>query len=241
MNNRVFVSGGSKGIGSAIAEKLASENYFVFIGYKSNKLKAEEVVERIRELNGEAKAIYCDVSDRGSIKSAFNETVSIDILINNAAIAQPKPFLEITDPEWEEMLSTNLQGAFRCSQEVIPSMLKNKWGRIINISSIGGQWGGTNQVHYASAKAGLISLTMSLAKMYSNKGITTNAISPGIVKTEMTSWISGDEEKSLINNIPAGRFAASFEIAEVVSFLASKRSSYITGQTINVNGGMLFN
>ena len=134
-----------------------------------------------------------------------------------------------------------MQGAFRCSQEVIPSMLKNKWGRIINISSIGGQWGGTNQVHYASAKAGLISLTMSLAKMYSNKGITTNAISPGIVKTEMTSWISGDEEKSLINTIPAGRFAASVEIAEVVSFLASKRSSYITGQTINVNGGMLFN
>ena len=239
MNKTVFISGGSQGIGKAIAEKLAIENYHVIVGYKSNKIKAEEVVNKIKNSNGDAIAIYCDISERVSIKKVFNEIGNIDILINNAGIAQPKNFLDISDEDWSKMLSVNLQGAFRCSQEAIPGMIKNKWGRIINIASIGGQWGGVNQVHYASAKAGLIGLTMSLARIYSGSGITSNAISPGIIKTEMTSWIKDNNKNSILKDIPIGRFGFPNEIAEVVSFLASNHSSYITGQTINVNGGML--
>tara|TARA_Y200000002_G_C22683921_1_gene665187 strand:- start:2129 stop:2854 length:726 start_codon:yes stop_codon:yes gene_type:complete len=239
MNKTVFITGGSQGIGKAIVERLANENYYVIVGYKSNKKKAEAIVNKIKKSNSEAIAIYCDLSDRKSIKKVFNEIGNIDILINNAAISQPKKFLDISDKDWSKMLSVNLQGAFICSQEAIPGMIKNKWGRIINIASIGGQWGGVNQVHYASAKAGLIGLTMSLARIYSGSGITSNAISPGIITTEMTSWIKDNNKNSILKDIPIGRFGFPNEIAEVVSFLASNHSSYITGQTINVNGGML--
>ncbi|WP_415303462.1 3-oxoacyl-ACP reductase family protein [Candidatus Pelagibacter sp. Uisw_090] len=239
MNKTVFITGGSQGIGKAIVERLANENYYVIVGYKSNKKKAEAIVNKIKKSNSEAIAIYCDLSDRKSIKKVFNEIGNIDILINNAGISQPKKFLDISDKDWSKMLSVNLQGAFICSQEAIPGMIKNKWGRIINIASIGGQWGGVNQVHYASAKAGLIGLTMSLARIYSGSGITSNAISPGIITTEMTSWIKDNNKNSILKDIPIGRFGFPNEIAEVVLFLASNHSSYITGQTINVNGGML--
>lgn len=137
------------------------------------------------------------------------------------------------------MMNVNLRGAFICSQEVIPSMLERNWGRIINVTSIGGQWGGINQVHYASSKAGLTGLSMSLARLYSHKGITSNSVSPGIIETEMTSWIKDKDKQILTKDIPAGRFGLVEEVSEVVSFLASESSSYITGQTINVNGGML--
>jgi 3-oxoacyl-[acyl-carrier protein] reductase len=239
VNKKVFITGGSQGIGKAITLKLANENYRVIVGYKSHKIKAEEIVDKIKNSNGHAIAVYCDISERASIKKVFNEMGPVDILINNAGISQPKNFLEISDEDWTKMLNVNLQGAFICSQEAIPAMIKNKWGRIINITSIGGQWGGINQVHYASAKAGLIGLTMSLARIYSGSGITTNAISPGIITTEMTSWIKINNKNSLIKDIPIGRFGNPAEIAEAVSFLASNNSSYITGQTINVNGGML--
>jgi len=238
MKKTVFITGAAQGIGKAIAEKLANENYRVIVGYKSNKIKAEEVVNKIKKSSGDAITVYCDISERSSIKKVFNEIGTIDILVNNAGISQPKNFLDISDKDWIKMLSVNLQGAFICSQEAIPGMIRNKWGRIINITSIGGQWGGVNQVHYASAKAGLIGLTMSLARIYSDSGITSNAISPGIITTEMTSWIKGDD-KSIIKDIPIGRFGVPNEIAGAVSFLASNHSSYITGQTINVNGGML--
>ena len=239
MKKTAFITGASQGIGKAIAEKLASENDRVFVGYRSNKKKAEEVVAKINNLSGDATVIYCDISDRISTKKAFNEIGIVDILVNNAGISQPKNFLDISEDDWSKMLNVNLQGAFICSQEAIPGMIKNKWGRIINITSIGGQWGGINQVHYASAKAGLIGLTMSLARIYSDSGITSNAISPGIISTEMTSWIDGNDKKSIIKDIPIGRFGVPDEIAGAVSFLASNHSSYITGQTINVNGGML--
>lgn len=239
MKKTAFISGGSKGIGGAITEKLAKENYRVVLGYKSNKKKAEEIVKKIKNYRHKVTAVYCDVSDRDSIKKVFNEIKSIDILVNNAGISQPKNFLDISDDDWSKMLRINLQGAFMCAQEAIPGMKKKKWGRIINITSVGGQWGGVNQAHYASAKAGLIGLTMSLARIYSKTGITANSISPGVIKTRMTSWIKTNDKKLITQNIPIGRFGKTSEIANVVSFLASENSSYITGQTINVNGGML--
>tara|TARA_Y100000766_G_C18912620_1_gene609176 strand:- start:653 stop:1378 length:726 start_codon:yes stop_codon:yes gene_type:complete len=239
MKRTAFITGGTQGIGKAIVEKLIDQDYKVVIGFMSQKTKANDMVKNIDSLNGEAVAMHCDISSRSSIQEVVAKINHIDILINNAGISQSKDFLDITDEDWNQMININLRGAFICSQEVIPSMLKRNWGRIINITSIGGQWGGINQVHYASSKAGLTGLSMSLARLYSGKGITSNSISPGIIETEMTSWIKNEDKQILTQDIPVGRFGLVEEVAEVVSFLASDASGYITGQTINVNGGML--
>ena len=162
-------------------------------------------------------------------------------MVNNAAIAQEKPFDTITDADWDHMMAVNLRGPFMSCQEVLPGMVKRGFGRIISITSIGGQWGGFNQVHYASAKAGLIALTRSLARIYSAHGITTNAVAPGLVQTDMLAReLDSEEGKAKVRNIPIGRMATMEEVASVGVFLASDDASYITGQTINVNGGMLF-
>ena len=239
MKRTAFITGGTQGIGKAIVEKLTSENYRVIIGFMSQKIKANDMVKDINSMNGDAVAIQCDISNRSSIKEVVAKHKHIDILINNAGISQSKDFLGISDEDWNQMMNVNLRGAFICSQEVIPSMLERNWGRIINITSIGGQWGGINQVHYASSKAGLTGLSMSLARLYSHKGITSNSVSPGIIETEMTSWIKEKDKKNLTKDIPAGKFGLVEDVAEIVSFLASESSGYITGQTINVNGGML--
>jgi NAD(P)-dependent dehydrogenase (short-subunit alcohol dehydrogenase family) len=161
--------------------------------------------------------------------------------VNNAAIAQEKPFLEIADADWDRMLAVNLRGPFACAQEVLPGMLTLGWGRIVNISSVGGQWGGMLQVHYACAKAGLNNLTRSLAKLYSANGVTTNTVAAGLVSTTMiANELETEAGKAKVRNIPVGRIATPEEIADVVAFLVSDAASYITGQTINANGGMYF-
>ena len=239
MKKTAFITGGTQGIGKAIVEKLISEDYKVIIGFMSQKAKANDIAKNINSMNGDAIAVHCDISSRSSIQGVLAKIKHIDILINNAGISQSKDFLDITDEDWNQMININLRGAFIFSQEVIPSMLERNWGRIINITSIGGQWGGINQVHYASSKAGLTALTMSLARLYSGKGITSNSVSPGIIETDMTAWIKDKDKQILTQDIPVGRFGLVEEVAEVVSFLASESSGYITGQTINVNGGML--
>lgn len=236
MNNKlVFITGTSKGIGKAMADAFSRKGYAVAYGY--NKTPNEDK---------DCFSVKVDISNRASIQQAIQKSEAhfkthISILINNGAIAQEKPFLSITDNDWENMLNVNLKGAFSFSQEVLPTMVKNNWGRIINITSIGGQWGGFNQVHYAASKAALISLTNSLAKIYSKDGITTNAISPGLIATDMTddelNTIAGKEK---IKNIPMARLGTAEEIANIALFLASDDASYVTGQTINANGGMYF-
>ena len=239
MKRTAFITGGAQGIGKAIVEKLIKEDYKVIIGFMSQKSKANVLAKNINSINGDAIAVHCDISSRSSVQEVIAKFKHIDILINNAGISQSKDFLDITDDDWNQMININLRGAFVFSQEVIPSMLERNWGRIINITSIGGQWGGINQVHYASSKAGLTGLTMSLARLYSGKGITSNSVSPGIIETGMTAWIDDKEKQILTQDIPVGRLGLVEEVAEVVSFLASDASDYITGQTINVNGGML--
>lgn len=238
----VFVTGASRGIGNAIALKMLDDGYTVGIGYNQQKEYAEAIVEKYEH----AIAIQVNIDDRESIKKAISEFENkaggfIEILVNNAAIVQEKPFETITDEDWHSMLNTNLAGAFKFSQEVLPNMVKKEWGRIINIVSIGGQWGGFNQVHYAAAKAGLISFTMSMAKIYSKFGITTNAVSPGLVSTDMTQReLQSEAGKKKVESIPVGRVGLPEEIAATVAFLSTEEASYITGQTINVNGGMYF-
>ena len=240
-----IVTGGSRGIGAAIAEALAGQGIIVGLTYNTNHMLAEKVVDRIEQRGGQACTLAMHVEQRESVQNAFSEFRdrfgSVSILVNNAAIAQEKPFEKIDDHDWDAMMGINLRGPFACCQQVLPDMLNARWGRIINITSIGGQWGGINQVHYAASKAGLIGFTRSLARLYSADGITTNAIAPGLVATDMArSELDSSEGRKKVESIPSGRIATLEEIAGTVTFLVSDEAAYITGQTINVNGGMLF-
>ncbi len=238
MSKIAIVTGGSRGIGNAIALDLLDKGYRVGVGYYKNKSLAEEIAKE----NTHALPLYIDITSLESIEKAFNEIEnsygSIDILINNAGISQVKSFESLEEEDWQIMWETNFMSAVRCIKLALPSMIKKGDGKIINIASIGGQWGGVHQVHYAAAKAALINLTKSIAKSYSKDGIRCNAVSPGLINTDM---ISEELKKSAVNtsnNIPIGRHGTVNEVSSLVSFLCSEESSYITGQVLNVNGGM---
>lgn len=245
MTKNALITGANRGIGKAIAFALAQEDINTAITYKTDKKKAMAVVKTIRDKGKKSICLKLNQKNKSNIDRVIKEVEKklgkINILVNNGAISQRKPFIKITDKDWDEMMAVNLRGPFSLCQAVIPNMVKQGWGRIVNISSIGGQWGGFYLVHYAAAKAALISLTRSLARIYSRDGITTNAIAPGLVLTRMVKPILktkvGQKE---IEKIPIGRVATTKEIADVVAFLCSEEASYITGQTINVNGGMYF-
>lgn len=241
-----LVTGGTGGVGSVAAKFLAHQGYKVAIGFSSQAKKAESLVGEIKTNGGDAIAVQFDYRRRSSISEALEKTEkhfghAVNILINNGAIAQEKPFENISDSDIDEMLAINLKGPFIAAQEVLPSMLKSGWGRIINIGSIGGQWGGFNQVHYAVAKAGLINLTQSLAKIYSAQGISSFTVAIGLVETEMSrNELNTEAGKEKVKNIPAKRLASAEEIAETLHYLCGEGSSYLSGQTLNMNGGMYF-
>jgi len=234
-----LVTGAGSGIGKATALALLKAGYQVACGYNANRAGAEA----IRHPN--ARAVKIDIASRASIRRALAEARKafrrdIDILVNNAALVQEKPFESLTDGDWDRMLAVNLRGAFVLAQESLPAMAKRKWGRIVNITSIGGQWGGMRQVHYAAAKAGLINLTHSLARLYSPLGITANAVAPGLVATDMIrKELKSKSGKRKAAQIPVGRIAEPEEIAAGVVYLVSDGAAYVTGQTLNINGGML--
>lgn len=243
----VFISGASGGLGSECAKILAKKGHPIAVGYCTNADSANRVVGDIQSSGNNARAYHFDYQSRNVIRDAFTNMKNDfgcypAVLINNGAIAQEKPFDTISDTDWATMLSTNLQGPFIAAQELIPSMLEHNWGRIINISSIGGQWGGFNQVHYAAAKAGLINFTQSLAKIYSKQGIASTAIAIGLVDTKMSAReLNSEAGKEKVKGIPAGRLANTKEIAETLAYLISDDGAYLTGQTLNMNGGMYFN
>jgi acetoacetyl-CoA reductase/3-oxoacyl-[acyl-carrier protein] reductase len=234
-----LVTGAGGGIGKAAVLALLEAGYQVACGYNTNRAGAEA----IRHTG--AKAVKIDIASRASVRRAVATTVKhfgrgIDIVVNNAALAQEKPFETITDADWDRVLAVNLRGAFIVAQETLPAMLARKWGRIINITSIGGQWGGMRQVHYAAAKAGLINFTHSLARLYSGAGITANAISPGLVATGMIAKeLKSKSGRQKAAQIPVGRIAEPEEIAAGILYLVSDAAAYVTGQTLNINGGML--
>jgi len=245
-NKICLVTGGSRGIGEGIVRTLSEKGFKVAFTFNDKEQLSQDLENELNENDGNVKSFQMSIEKRESvalilekIKKYFDGSVSV--LINNAAIAQEKPFNTITDSDWEFMLKVNLQGPFICSQEALPDMIKNQWGRIVNITSIGGQWGGYNQVHYAASKAALINFTQSIAKIYSKEGITSNAVAIGLANTDMSgSELNSEEGKKKVENIPIGRVGSIEEIANTVSFLCSEEASYITGQTINVNGGMFF-
>jgi acetoacetyl-CoA reductase/3-oxoacyl-[acyl-carrier protein] reductase len=237
-----LVTGASRGIGNAIARALLKEGYRVACGYHATVSGAAALESDFTD----AHAVAIDVRSRASIRRAIKAAekrfdASIDIVVNNAAITDEKPLAQISDADWNRMLETNLRGPFVVAQETLPAMAAKSWGRIVNIVSIGGQWGGMRQVHYAAAKAGLINFTHSLAKLYSHQGITANAVSPGLVATDMThNELRSKAGRAKAAQIPAGRIGTAKDIAAAVVFLCSEDAGYITGHTLNVNGGLYF-
>ena len=238
-----FVTGASRGIGAGIARALGAAGHRVAVGFHERSTEAEAVVGELEAAGGRALAVQLDLGADASVHAAvarIAETLGpVELLINNGAIAQEKPFLELDDADWERMLSINLLGAVRSTRACLPAMLASGFGRIVNVSSVGGQWGGRNQVHYAASKAALINFTRSLSNLYAAQGITANAIAPGLVATAMSaSELGTSAGKTKVAGIPLGRLGTVEEIGATAAFLCSVGAAYITGETFNLNGGM---
>ncbi len=235
-----LVTGASRGIGRAIALRLAGQGATVIAGARGTN--AQAVADEIVAAGGRATAVALDITDPASIEAAVSATLAahqrIDILVNNAGIARDQLMLRMKRDDWDAVLNTNLTGAFTCVQAVLKTMVKQRSGRIISITSVVGQAGNAGQVNYAASKAGLIGLTKALALEVASRGITVNAVAPGLIDTDMTKGISAGAHDEWAARIPLKRLGTPDDIAAAVTFLASDEASYITGQVLAVNGGM---
>lgn len=238
-----FITGGSRGIGKAIAIKLSSMGANVVINYASNESAAHELVNEIINKGGQAIAIKGDVKDfnqsKDMIETVISEYSRIDILVNNAGITRDNLILRMNEEDFDDVIATNLKGCFNCIKHVAKYMLKQKKGRIINISSVIGVIGNPGQANYAASKAGIIGLTKSAAKELASRNITVNAVAPGFIKSDMTDKLTDDQRNAIKNNIPTNTFGTVEDVASLVSYLCSDEAGYITGQVINVDGGMV--
>jgi 3-oxoacyl-[acyl-carrier protein] reductase len=237
-----IVTGGSRGIGRAICQRLAKMGALVYVNYVSRPEAAEETVEMIEKAGGKGKIIGFDVADGKAVQNAFKdilkESGSIDILVNNAGITRDGLMARMKESDWDSVLDTNLKGAFLCSKVASRSMMKQKSGRIVNISSVSGFSGNAGQVNYAAAKAGLVGLTKSMAREYASRNITVNSVAPGFIETEMTELLESDTQDQIKSEIPLAAFGKCDDIAGAVAYLVSDDGGYVTGQTLHVNGGM---
>lgn len=236
------ITGGTRGIGQAAVRLFAANGYRVAFLYRSAQDKAQELVNELKGVT-DIIAVKCDVASSDDVNSAFEkirkELGSIDVLVNNAGIAQQKLFTDITDDDWAKMMSTNAGGVFNCCRAVLPDMIRNKSGRIINISSMWGQVGASCEVHYSASKAAVIGLTKALAKEVGPSGITVNCIAPGVVETDMMSGFSDEVKSELADETPLCRLGTPQDIANAIAFLAGENAGFITGQVIGVNGGFI--
>ncbi|HVO82415.1 MAG TPA: 3-oxoacyl-[acyl-carrier-protein] reductase [Terriglobales bacterium] len=237
-----LVTGASQGIGRACAVKLAEAGAAVAVAARTQE-KLDELVTQIAASGGKTASFPMDVVDEEQIKTACKAAIGqfgkIDILVNNAGITRDQLVMRMKRADWDAVLNTNLTSAYLCIQQVIGSMLKQRWGRIINITSIFGQIGQAGQANYASSKAGLIGLTMAMAREVASRNITCNAVAPGFIETAMTSVLGEDFKQNALKMVPLGRIGTPEDVANAVAFLASEEASYITGHVLNVNGGML--
>ncbi|HXS97075.1 MAG TPA: 3-oxoacyl-[acyl-carrier-protein] reductase [Candidatus Limnocylindrales bacterium] len=242
MFNRVaFVTGASRGIGRATALTLCRAGFDIVVASPEIE-KNEEVAEEIRACSGEAMTVNLDVTSAESVKESFGKAVKdkgrIDVLVNNAGVTRDGLAVRMKQADWDLVLKINLDGAFLCIQQVLPGMMKNRWGRIINIASVVGLAGSAGQANYAASKAGLIGLTKSLAQEMGGRSITVNAVAPGYIATDMTAVLPDDVKAKILAGVPLGRMGKPEDIAAAVKFLASEDAAYITGHVLSVNGGM---
>jgi 3-oxoacyl-[acyl-carrier protein] reductase len=237
-----LVTGASQGIGRTCALRLAKEGATVAVAAR-NQEKLNELVAEITAAGGKAVAFALDVGDeeqvKATVKAILAQLGKIDILVNNAGITRDQLVMRMKRADWDAVLQTNLTSAYLCIQAIIPSMLKQRWGRIVNITSVFGQMGQAGQANYSASKAGLIGLTMAIAREVGSRSITCNAVAPGFIETAMTAVLSEEFKQTAVKQIPLGRVGSSEDVAGAVAFLASEDASYITGHVLSVNGGML--
>jgi 3-oxoacyl-[acyl-carrier protein] reductase len=241
-----LVTGASRGMGKAIALKLASLGSKVVVNYvaieASNKVDADNLVESIIRLGGEAISVEADVRDSETVKSMVEQVndkwSKIDILVNNAGINRDTLLLRMSDDAWDDVISTNLRGAYLCTKFALRSMMRQEWGRIINIASVSGIVGNIGQSNYAASKGGLIAFTKSVAREMGSRNITVNAVAPGYIITGMTDKLPSQRKDAILALIPLQRFGQPEDVAELVAFLATDRAGYITGQAITIDGGL---
>ncbi len=238
-----LVTGAGKGIGRAIALALAKMGVLVIVNYRGSKEQAEETVQKIREMGQEAEAYPCDVSDFQAVETMMKIIVSkygrLDILVNNAGITKDGLILKMSEEDFDKVVDTNLKGTFHTIRHASRQMIRQRSGRIINISSVSGVMGNPGQANYAAAKAGIIGLTKTMAKELGSRGITVNAIAPGFIETDMTAVLSESVQQNIQAQIPLGHFGKPEDVAAAVAFLASEEAGYITGQVLCVDGGMV--
>jgi len=238
-----IVTGASRGIGREIALELARQGADIVVNYSGSEERANNVVAEIKALGRDAFAFQCNVANSESVADMVKETIAtfgkIDILVNNAGITRDNLLMRMKEEEWDDVININLKGVFLCTKAVTRQMMKQRSGRIINISSIVGVSGNPGQANYVAAKSGVIGLTKTTAKELASRGITVNAIAPGFITTDMTDKLTDDVKEQMLKQIPLARFGEPGDIANVVVFLSSEESRYMTGQTLHVDGGMV--
>jgi len=237
-----LVTGASRGIGRQIALTLGAKGAAVIVNYNGSAAKAEDVVNEIKAAGGKAEAVQCNVAEFESCGSMLAEVVEkygrLDILVNNAGITRDNLLMKMSEVDFDAVINTNLKGVFNCIKHISRQMLKQRAGRIINISSVSGVLGNAGQANYCAAKAGVIGLTKSAARELASRGITVNAVAPGFIVTDMTDVLSDSVKASIIEQIPMKKLGETADIAEAVAFLASDEAKYITGQVLSIDGGM---
>lgn len=243
MSRVALVTGASRGIGRATAQRLAASGNAVAVNYSRSADAAKEVVAAITDAGGSAIAVQADVGDEAAVGQMFTEIEDglgrVEILVNNAGVTEDNLLLRMSTDAWDQVMETNLRSVFLCSKHAVRGMLRNRWGRIISISSVSGVYGNAGQANYSAAKAGIIGFTKSLSKEIGSRGITVNAVAPGFIETAMTDDLGDDVAEAVKANISLGRLGRPEEVASAVSYLASDDAGYITGQAILVDGGLV--